>query len=38
MLSLEKNIRTRKDLKLFEIEKVFKLEEGNSIKEDYFMS
>ena len=35
LLSLEKNIRDKKDLKLFEIEKVFKKEENSEIKEEY---
>jgi phenylalanyl-tRNA synthetase beta subunit len=35
LLSLEKNIRDKKDLKLFEIEKVFKKEKDSNIKEEY---
>ena len=35
LLSLEKNIRDKKDLKLFEIEKVFKKENNSNIKEEY---
>ena len=35
LLSLEKNIRDKKDLKLFEIEKVFKKEKDSNIREEY---
>jgi len=38
LLSLEKNIRDKKDLKLFEIEKVFKKEKDSNIKEEYNLS
>jgi phenylalanyl-tRNA synthetase beta subunit len=35
LLSLEKNIRDKKDLKLFEIEKVFEKNKNNEIEENY---
>jgi phenylalanyl-tRNA synthetase beta subunit len=38
LLSLEKNIRDKKDLKLFEIEKVFKKEKDSNINEEYNLS
>jgi len=34
---LQENIRTKKDLKLFEFEKVF-FKQGNSVQEEYFLS
>ena len=38
LLSLEKNIRDKKDLKLFEIEKVFEKTKDNNIKENYHLA
>lgn len=38
MLSLEKNIREEKNLKLFELEKVFKLNNKKEISENYCLS